>query len=211
MRVISVNVGQPRTVTWRAQSVATSIWKHPVAGAVFVAGVNLAGDDQADRRVHGGTAKAVYAYPTEHYAYWRSQLPDAELPWGAFGENLSVEGLLETNVGVGDRYRIGSAEFVVTQPRSPCFKLGIRFGRDDMVKRFLASRRSGFYLAIAREGQLEAGDAIHQISRDDEAITIAQIVGIVAGDIVDPDLARRAIANPTLPKFWKEQLSVTWR
>ena len=175
MRVVSVNVGRPRIVEWHDQQVLTSIWKEPVAGAVPVAAHNLFGDEQSDLTVHGGPNKAVYAYPTEHYEYWRRQLPNAELAWGAFGENLSIEGLLEPDVSVGDRFRIGTAELIVTQPRLPCFKLGIRFGDDRMVKRFMASRRSGFYCSIGKPGAITAGDAIVWLSRSVGSISIAEV------------------------------------
>jgi len=206
MRVISVNVGRPQRVVWRTKTVLTSIWKHPVDGPVSVAPFNLSGDQQSDLTVHGGANKAIYGYPTEHYEYWRGELPGADLPWGAFGENLSTEGLLERDVAVGDRYRIGSAELIVTQPRIPCFKLGIRFGRDDMVRRFMESRRSGFYFAIAREGQLQTGDVIERLSREDGAVTIAELVGLFADDAPDPNLAHRALASAALPEFWKDEL-----
>jgi MOSC domain-containing protein YiiM len=173
MQVISINVGLPREVEWRDQIVQTSIFKEPVAGRVRVARMNIDGDQQSDLTVHGGAGKAVYVYPSEHYEFWRKELPDADLPWGAFGENLTTSGLSEEDVRIGDRYAIGSAEFVVTQPRMPCFKLTIRFGRADMIKRFYRSGRSGFYLAVAKEGEIGAGDEISLLSRDDDAMTIA--------------------------------------
>ena len=179
MRVISVNVGRPREVEWHGRIVRTSIWKVPVEGRVRVGAENLDGDEQSDPSVHGGPAKSVYAYPTEHYAFWRAQLPDADLPWGAFGENLSIEGILETDVKIGDRLRMGSAEFVVTQPRLPCFKLGIRFGSDRMIKRFMDSRRTGFYFGVLREGDVAAGDAIEFRERAVDAPTIADVVARV--------------------------------
>src|SRR5690349_13124342 len=145
MKVTSVNVGLPRDVNWQEKVVRTSIWKSPVAGRVRVSKLNLDGDQQSDLSVHGGTNKAVYAYPAEHYAYWQNALADVELPLAVFGENFTTEGILEGDVHVGDRLQIGSAEFIVTQPRMPCFKLGIRFNQMDMVKRFLESRRTGFY------------------------------------------------------------------
>src|SRR3982751_4220491 len=160
MKVLSVNVGLPRTVEWRSDPVQTGIYKTPVDGPVLVRRLNLDGDRQADLSVHGGPEKAVYLYPGEHYAWWREQLPGVSLPWGAFGENLTAKGLLETMVRVGDLLRIGTAEFVVTQPRMPCFKLNVRFQRPDMVKRFLQAARSGFYLAVLKEGRLAAGDPI---------------------------------------------------
>jgi MOSC domain-containing protein YiiM len=174
MQIISVNVGLPRNVEWRGQTVQTSIFKEPVAGTVRVGRLNIEGDQQSDLTVHGGAGKAVYVYPSEHYAFWRQELPDADLPWGAFGENLTTIGLSEEDVHIGDRFGIGSAEFAVTQPRMPCFKLTIRFGRADMIKRFLRSGRSGFYLAVTKEGEIAAGDEISVISRIPDGITVAE-------------------------------------
>ncbi|HEX9398335.1 MAG TPA: MOSC domain-containing protein [Burkholderiales bacterium] len=180
MKIVSVNVGQPREVEWRGRRVRTSIFKSPVPGRVRVDRENLEGDRQSDLAVHGGRDKAVYAYPSEHYPAWRGEMPDLEFPWGAFGENLTTEGLLEDTVRLGDRLRAGSAEFVVTQPRMPCYKLGIRFGRPDMVKRFLRSGRSGFYLAVLREGELAAGDAVEIISRDERQVSVADAAALYA-------------------------------
>ena len=145
MKLLSVNVGLPREIEWKGKIVRTSIFKAPVPGRIRVAKLNVEGDQQSDLTVHGGIDKAVYAYPSEHYAFWRHELPGVELPSGVFGENFTTEGLLEETLHIGDRLRIGSSEFVVTQPRMPCFKLGIRFNRPDMVKRFLQSGRTGFY------------------------------------------------------------------
>ena len=171
MKVISINVGLPREVEWRGTRVLTSIFKEPVSGRVRVDRLNLEGDRQSDLTVHGGARKAVYVYPSEHYTYWREQL--GELAPGAFGENFTTEGLLEETVRIGDRLRIGSAEFVVTQPRTPCFKLQIRFGRLDIVRRFLRSGRSGFYLAVMREGEVEKGDEIALAASD--GMTVAEM------------------------------------
>ena len=166
MRILSVNVGQPREVTDAAgNTVLTSIYKTPVDGAVRVRGMNIDGDRQSDLVKHGGPIRAVYMYPSEHYAFWRDELPGTELPWCAFGETLTIEGLLEDDVRIGDRLQVGSAELVVTRPRKPCYKLAIRLAQKDMVARFRASGRSGFYLTIAREGELRAGDAITRIER----------------------------------------------
>jgi MOSC domain-containing protein YiiM len=205
MHVLSVNVGRPQTVQWHGRPVLTSIWKSPVEGPVALVADNLFGDEQSDLTVHGGPNKAVYAYPTEHYEYWRRELGVATLPWGSFGENLSTVGLIETEVAIGDRFRIGSAELVVTQPRLPCYKLGIRFGDDSMVKRFMASRRSGIYFSIARPGRLQSGDAIERVATVKDPITIAQIVALFAGDTDDRDLVRRALKAEALPAFWKEE------
>src|SRR5205823_1422250 len=160
MKLVSVNVGQPRAVTWHGRNVTTAIFKQPVNGRVALRRLNLDGDRQADLSVHGGEFKAVYCYPISHYDYWRRELPGRDLPLAMFGENFTVEGLLEDSVHVGDQFSVGSAEVVVTQPRLPCYKLGVRFQADDMVKRFLASGRTGFYLAVKREGELGAGDEI---------------------------------------------------
>jgi MOSC domain-containing protein YiiM len=166
MRVVSVNVGEPRQVMDAAgNTVLTSIYKVPVEGAVRVRETHIDGDRQADLVKHGGPRRVVYMYPSEHYDYWRRQLPGIELPWGAFGESLTIEGLLEDDVRVGDRLQVGSTELVVTRPRKPCFKLAIRLGQRDMVARFRASGRSGFYLSVAREGELRAGDAIARLER----------------------------------------------
>ena len=157
--VLSVNVALPRTVTWNEREVVTGIFKRPVLGRVMVRELGLEGDDQADLTVHGGVRKAVYAYPSEHYDYWQHELK-RELPWGMFGENLTTVGLLEDSVRIGDRFRIGSVNLEVTQPRFPCYKLGIKFGSMEMVQRFQDSGRSGFYLAVRSQGEIAAGDPI---------------------------------------------------
>jgi MOSC domain-containing protein YiiM len=203
MKVLSINVGRPREVEWRGKTVRTSIFKQPVAGSVAVSRLNLAGDEQSDLSVHGGVDKAVYAYPSEHYAYWREQLPGSELAWGAFGENLTTEGLLEGTLHVGDRLRIGSVEFAVTQPRLPCFKLGIRFGRADMVKRFQRSGRTGFYLAVLREGTITPGDPIQRLSEQRAGVTVADVVRLYIGDDNEQELLQRASELPDLPEVWR--------
>jgi MOSC domain-containing protein YiiM len=175
MRLVSVNVGRPREIQVPGEVVLTSIFKNPVPGPVRVTRLNLDGDEQSDLSVHGGVNKAVYAYPSEHYAFWRRELPDAELPWGAFGENLTTEGPLESTTHIGDRFRIGTAELVVTQPRMPCFKLALKFGREDMITRFLKSGLSGFYLSVAEEGEVAAGNPIVVLSRAD-APSIAEVL-----------------------------------
>ena len=204
MKLVAISVGNPREVQWRGRSVETSIFKTPVSGRVHVARGNIEGDRQSDLSVHGGPEKAVYAYPAEHYDFWRRQLPDAELAWGAFGENFTTEGLLEDEVGIGDRYRVGTAELVVTQPRMPCYKLGIRFGHPDMVKRFLQSRRSGFYLAVEREGEVGAGDAIDRLARDERRLTVADVVTLYAADSANQQLLENASDHPSLPAAWRE-------
>jgi MOSC domain-containing protein YiiM len=204
MKLISVNVGLPREVEWRGKTVPTSIFKAPVFGSVRVEKLNLDGDRQSDLSVHGGRDKAVYAYPSEHYAFWRTQLPGVDLAWGAFGENFTTEGLLEDHVCIGDQVRCGSAELVVTQPRMPCFKLGIRFGRPDMVKRFQRSGRPGFYLAVLREGEAGAGDPIELVAGQQDRVSVAEIARMYTDDAADQRLLRRASELPGLPEAWRD-------
>jgi MOSC domain-containing protein YiiM len=209
MRVISVNVGLPRPVPGRGGMVMTGIFKDPVAGRVRVRRLNLAGDRQADLSVHGGPDKAVYAYPSEHYPFWRNELPEQALAWGAFGENLTTEGWWEDEVHVGDRFRIGTAEMVVTQPRMPCFKLGLRFGRDDVIARFLESGRPGFYLRVLQEGEVEAGDPCERISEDPGRVAVADVIRLYldrhgALNEDDRDLLERATRVEALPETWRD-------
>jgi MOSC domain-containing protein YiiM len=172
MRLVSLNVGMPRQVKGPNGSVTTGIFKSPVSGRIALRKHNLDGDGQADLHNHGGEYKAVYAYPHEHYAYWRERLDREDFTFGQFGENLTVEGMLETDVHIGDTFRIGSAVVQVTQPRQPCFKLGIRMGMPEIVKEFLESERSGFYLRVVEVGELAAGDAIELIRLDPEQVAV---------------------------------------
>jgi MOSC domain-containing protein YiiM len=204
VKLLSVNVGLPREIEWKGKLVRTSIFKTPVQGRLRVGKLNLDGDQQSDLSVHGGIDKAVYAYPSEHYPFWRQELPGMDLAWAVFGENFTTEGLLEETVYIGDRFRVGSAEFVVTQPRMPCFKLGIRFNRPDIVKRFLQSGRTGFYFAVLREGEVTAGDAIELLNRDEHGVTVANIVNLYRRDATNLDLLRRVTELPSLPKSWRD-------
>lgn len=204
MKIVSINVSRPRLVVWRGQSVSTGIFKEPVAGRVALRTLNLDGDRQADLTVHGGPSKAVYAYPSEHYEFWRAELPEMELPWGMFGENFTTEGLNESSVNIGDQFRVGSAEVMVTEPRMPCYKLGIKFGRNDILRRFLASGRTGFYFSVLREGEVEAGDSIELLARDEHNVTVADITRLYARDRDDAEMMRRAIEVKALPDSWRD-------
>ncbi len=204
-RVLSVNVGMPRQVETPAALVLTSIFKSPVAGRLAVQRHNIAGDRQSDLRVHGGPHKAVYSYPIEHYSFWQEQLPEMRLEYGVFGENLTTEGLTEEAVSIGDQFRIGSAVLQVTQPRMPCYKLGIRFQRADMVKRFWQSGRSGIYFSVVTEGDLAAGDLIERVAHDDDSISVADVVRLYRGDEKNNELFERALRAP-LSGSWKEEL-----
>jgi MOSC domain-containing protein YiiM len=204
MKIISLNVGRPRLVVSNGQTVSTGIYKAPAEGRVMLRALNLDGDRQADLTVHGGPSKAAYAYPSEHYGYWREELPGAELPWGMFGENFTTEGLDESGVQVGDRFRVGEAEVTVTQPRLPCYKLGVKFGRADIVKRFLASGRTGFYFSVQREGEVGAGDQIELIGRDGNGVTIADILRLYVSGGSEVETVRRAVAVEALPESWRD-------
>jgi MOSC domain-containing protein YiiM len=207
MKLVSLNVGLPRDVVWHGRPVTTAIYKQPVEGRVRLRTLNLDGDRQADLTVHGGAQKAVYCYPVAHYDYWKKELPGRDLPLAIFGENFTTDGLLETSVHLGDRFSVGSSEVVVTQPRLPCYKLGVRFDSDDMVKRFLASGRSGFYLAVTREGEVGADDEIKLIARDPNAVPVSEITRLyIAKRFSHEDVAslRRVLQVAALPASWKD-------
>lgn len=204
MKVISVNVGLPHTVIWKGHPVTTGIFKEPVENRVMVRRLNLIGDQQADLSVHGGPNKAVYVYPAEHYPYWQQELPDMRLPWGMFGENLTTSGLFEATVHIGDQLRIGSAEVIVTEPRMPCYKLALKFGRDDIIKRFLQSGRSGFYLAVLQEGEVGAGDTIELIQQDPHQVTISDIVRLYVSEKGNRELLQRAVQAEALSESWRD-------
>lgn len=211
MRLASVNTGLPREVKWHGRAVTTGIFKEPVEGRVALRKLNLDGDRQADLMVHGGAHKAVYCYSLGHYEYWKKELPGRELPMGMFGENFTIDAgkdePLEESVHLGDRFSIGTAEVVVTQPRLPCYKLGIRFGSDDMVKRFLASGRTGFYVGVVREGEVGAGDEIKAVGRETQTVPVSEITRLyVAKRYGEAEIraARRALEVKELPESWKE-------
>ena len=209
MKLLSVHCGLPRDVVWHGSKVTTSIFKEPVPGRIALRTLNLDGDRQSDLSVHGGKDKAVYCYPVEHYEYWKVELPGRALPMGAFGENFTTEGLNEDSVHIGDRISIGSAEVVVSQPRMPCYKLGIRFESDDMVRRFLASRRTGFYLAVKREGEVGSGDEVTALDHDPNSISVSEINRLYIAKEYDKEdlrLVRRALTVQALPESWKEFL-----
>lgn len=204
MKIISLNVGLPRLVLRNDEPVSTGIFKEPVAGRVMLRTLNLDGDRQSDLSVHGGPQKAVYLYPSEHYEFWKRELPNMELPWGMFGENFTSEGLLETETNIGDKFRIGSAQVMVTQPRMPCYKLAIRFGRADIIKRFLASERTGFYFSVLEEGEVGAGDEFELLEKNTSGVRVVDVTRLYGSDKENADLLRRAIATESLPESWRE-------
>jgi MOSC domain-containing protein YiiM len=204
MKLISLNVARPRLALYKGATINTGIFKQPVSGPVPLRTLNLDGDRQADLSVHGGPYKAVYAYPSEHYTFWRDELPGVDLPWGMFGENFTTEGLAESDLHIGDRLQIGSAIVMVRQPRQPCYKLAAKFQRDDMIERFLDSGRSGFYFSVEQEGTVAAGDSFEFLSRDQEAITIAEMNRLYVHEKYNRTLLEKAIASPALPEDWRD-------
>ncbi len=204
MKLVSVSVGLPRVVMSDGDAVSTGIFKEPVAGRVALRTLNLDGDRQADLSVHGGPSKAVYVYPSEHYVYWKRELPETKLPWGMFGENFTTAGLFETELNIGDKFRVGSAIVMATEPRMPCYKLGIRFGRSDIVKRFLASGRTGCYFAVLQEGEVGGDDAIELIERSKDNLRVSDVTALYTHEKRNVGLLRRAIEVATLPESWKE-------
>ena len=212
MKLASLNLGLPREVVWHGHPVITGIFKQPVAGRVVLRKLNLDGDRQADLTVHGGEYKAVYCYPLAYYDYWKRELPGRDLPLGMFGENFTIDfspetGSVENAVHLGDSFSVGSAQVIVTQPRLPCYKLGVRFQADDMVKRFLASGRSGFYLAVTREGDVGVGDEFQLLARDPNAVPVSEITRLyIAKQYSDHDASsiQRALKVAAVPDSWKD-------
>jgi MOSC domain-containing protein YiiM len=204
VKLLSVNVARPHLMVYKGATISTGIFKNPVTGRVALRTLNLDGDRQADLSVHGGPYKAVYGYPSEHYEHWRKELPEPNLPWGAFGENFTTVGLGENELHVGDRFRIGSSTVMVRQPRMPCYKLVAKFQRDDMIQRFLASGLSGFYFSVEQEGDVGDGDAFDLISRNSDGITIAEMNRLFVREKYNYDLLQKAVATTDLPETWRE-------
>ena len=203
MEVLSVQVGTPRDVEWRGRVVRTAIFKYPVEGPVMVRRYRMDGDRQAATKVHGGRDKAVYAYPSEHYPFWRKELPETPLEWGHFGENLTTRGLREDELQIGDKLRFGAALLQVTEPRHPCSNLNVRFDRPDMVKRFLASRLTGFYLTVLEEGEVAAGDSIELVERRNHGIHVSDITRLFAFEKDDVDGLRAVVSNEFVTDKWR--------
>jgi MOSC domain-containing protein YiiM len=204
LKIISLNVARPRLFVYKGETMNSGIFKQPVSGPVQLRTLNLDGDRQADLSVHGGPYKAVYAYPSEHYEFWRRELPGVDLPWAMFGENFTTEGVFESDLHIGDRLQVGSAVIMVRQPRLPCYKLAAKFQHDDMIERFLDSGRSGFYFSVEQEGTVTAGDSIEFLSHDERGITIEEINRLYAHDRYNRALVEKAIATPALPEQSRE-------
>jgi MOSC domain-containing protein YiiM len=210
VRLHAVNVGRPRTVDWKGKRVTTSIFKSPVTGDVKVRRRNLKGDEQSDLTVHGGPDKAVYAYPQEHYAAWAAAMPGVEFTPATFGENLTTIGLLESDVEIGDRFRVGTVLLEAAQPRIPCYKLGIRLGRDEVVRQFVLMRMPGVYFRVIEEGTLRAGAGIEVVSRSASRLTVREVFDALVGQPVGADLANR-LAGSALPPDLRDALLARYR
>ncbi len=204
MKLLSVNVSQPKEVSYNGERIKTGIFKEPVSGRTMMRRLNLDGDGQGDPSVHGGVHKAVYVYPMEHYDYWRHELGRKDLTYGQFGENLTVEGLLEERVHIGDVFRVGEALVEVSQPRVPCFKLGIKMRNPRIVKPFLASERVGFYVRVLEEGEVGAGDAIERTKVGEGQMTVKEIVHLRHFDTANTEAAEKAANLPALTPSWRD-------
>jgi MOSC domain-containing protein YiiM len=206
MRLISVNVSLPKDIPYRGNTVSTGIFKEPVGGRVTLGRLNLEGDGQADRNVHGGVDKAVYAYPFEHYEYWSRELGRTDFAFGQFGENFTVSGMLEDAVRIGDVFRIGFALVEVTQPRAPCFKLGIRMGLDSFPKTFLSSGRTGFYMKVLEEGEVGAGDRFERVAGEADGLSVREVWRLAVQDVRNLEGARKALRLSSLAPEWRGRL-----
>jgi MOSC domain-containing protein YiiM len=202
-KILSVNISTPKVVEFEGQKVTTGIFKEPVEGRIKLRRLNLDGDKQADLKVHGGPDKAVYAYPLEHYEYWRNIYPHTKMPYGMFGENFTVEGLMERDVCVGDCFKIGSSKVIATQPRMPCYKLGVKFGNMDILRKFLESGRSGIYFKVLEEGEVGVGDYVIKLKNDSNRVTISDIVRMYTIRKEDIDMMRSAVKVKALPEGWR--------
>ncbi len=208
MKVISINVSPPRVVNIHGKIVETGIFKRPIIGPVVAGRLNLAGDGQADLTVHGGPDKAVYLYSLNHLPYWQQVLRRDDLGPGSFGENLTAEGMGEDEVAIGDEFAIGTARFVVTQPRLPCFKLALAMETPSITKTFMESGRTGFYLRVTQEGTLQAGDPIYPLpSRESARVTIAEFVTLYRVKRATHEQINRILSLTALPGDWKDLLT----
>lgn len=203
MKLLSLNVSLPRNVKFQNENITTGIFKEPVSGRVRLRKLNLDGDKQADLTVHGGSDKAIYAYAGEHYSYWHKELHGMPLAWGMFGENFTTQGMFEELVNIGDQFQVGTAKVVATQPRMPCYKLGVKFGRMDIIKKFLASGLTGVYFKVMKEGEVEQGDEIKLIKKNENNVTIKDIVRLYTVNKDDLKTMERAVKIKDLPNAWR--------
>jgi MOSC domain-containing protein YiiM len=205
--ILSVNAGIAQPLIANKKVVQSAIFKRSIEGPVQVLPSGLAGDERVDHAVKGATERAVYAYPSEHYPFWRNEYPAMKLPFGVFGENLTTQGIHDRDVFIGDRYQVGSAILTVTQPRMPCYKLAARFQRADIIERMIAVGRHGFFFAVTKPGIVSAGDAMQLLHREPASISVVDTAALYSGRLRDPQLLERALAIEALPKKWKTKFA----
>ena len=209
MKIVSVNIGESKTIEWRGKKVQTGIYKYPVGGAIFLGNEDVKNDHVVDRRYHGGVDKACYSYAADHYKFWQNYYPELEMPWGMFGENLTTEGLHEADVNIGDTFKIGEAVIQATQPRQPCFKLGIRFGTQKMIKQFVDSGFPGVYFRVLKSGNVKVGDEIIPIKKMD-SVSVQKVFELLYTDQFQKESIIKAINNVLLAKSCKNDLMKRW-
>ena len=207
MCIVSLNTGQVREINQNGKIITTGIYKTPVKGALQVNDLGIEGDRQADLRVHGGVDKAVYAYPAEHYDYWRELLGRDDLPYGMFGENLTITGYIEDSVYFGDVFKAGSAELQVTTPRQPCSKLNLKFEDKHMAKKFLASGKSGFYFRVLKTGKVKAGDQLIKIATSSDQLSIEEFNLVYNKDKNNISLLKKVVEAKDVPSKYRERFS----
>ena len=208
MKLLSVNIGQPKEVVYQGKTLKTGIYKYPVSHAVNVHKIGVTGDVQVDTKYHGGVEKAVYIYPAEHYDFWKNELPETDFPLGAFGENLTITGATDSQVNIGDIFKVGEVELQVTMPRIPCYKLNIRFDSNLFLKKFYASQRWGFYCTTLKEGKIQIGDEITLLRKDEGNFTVAEFTQLYTSKTPMPALLAKALNTISLSEKRKEKFRV---
>lgn len=208
MKLLSVNIGQPKEVVYQGKTLKTGIYKYPVIHAVNIHKIGVTGDVQVDTKHHGGVEKAVYIYPAEHYDFWENELPETDFPLGAFGENLTITGATDSQVNIGDIFKVGEVELQVTMPRIPCYKLNIRFDSNLFLKKFYASQRWGFYCSVLKEGAIQIGDKIELLKKDKDNFTVAEFTRLYTSKTPMPELLEKALNTVSLSEKRKEKFRV---
>ena len=209
MRIISVNIGEPKIINWRGKEVKTGIYKYPVADSIFLESEDVKNDYVIDRKHHGGADKACYAYSHDHYDFWKNRYPEVDFHHGIFGENLTVEGLNETEIFIGDIFQIGEAQVQVTQPRQPCYKLGVRFGTQKMVRQFVDSGFPGVYFRVLKPGKVKVGDKIKRVQKQN-ALSIQKVFELLYTDEFQKDAIQKALDDPNLAESCRKDLNKRW-
>lgn len=209
MKIISINIGESKTVLWHDKKVKTGIFKYPVDGAISLGKEDVNDDHVVDRKYHGGKDKACYLYSADHYKYWKNLYPELELPWGMFGENLTVQDLHEADINVGDIFKIGTTTVQATQPRQPCFKLEFRFHDQEIIKKFVDSGFPGVYVRVLKQGDIRSGDAMELIEKKD-SLSIQKVYQLLYTDKFEKEAVQTAINDPFIAKSCRKDLVKKW-